>query len=315
MSTATGTATDYLDLLAKFRTFVTTDATLVSLGQNWTELKTNSTPYTVVDGAQTNTVVFETYLKAPGLSTTESIYMQLQAFQNTAANIFNWRLRGAVGFLTGSDWFHQPGASPDIYAYLWDQPITYWFAVNGQRAVIVTKVSTVYESMYIGKFLPYATPSQYPYPLLIGAGGFGAVGFSGNANLRFSDTSVSHRAFFDPAVIYYCHPDGTWQVLSNWNGAAQANQAVIWPWIMAKTNQQRANFLEANLDGSYAVFPARFNEVAPGLNVLGELDGVGFVTGFSNASENQLTIGSDTYLVFQDTFRTALDNFCAIKWS
>jgi hypothetical protein len=310
MSTATGTATDYIDLLAKFRTFVTTDSTLVGLGQNWTELKTNSTPYNVTDGSQVNTVEFETYLVAPGLSTTEAIYMQLQAYQNTAANIFNWRARGASGFLTGNDWFHQPNASPDAYVYLWDQPITYWFIVNGQRAIIISKVSTVYESMYIGKFLPYGTPSQYPYPLLIGGcGSFGSPGTG--ANLRFSDTSASHRAFFDPEGIYYCHPDSSWQTLSNWNNPTN----VIWPWEFNLGNSQRANFMEANLDGTYTVFPGRFEAQVPAFNTLGEFDGVGFVTGFSNASENALTIGSDSWLVFQDTFRTALDNFCAVKFA
>jgi|HubBroStandDraft_2_1064218.scaffolds.fasta_scaffold26188_2 hypothetical protein len=314
MSATTGTATDYLDLLAKFRAFVTTDSALVAAGQNWTELKTNSTPYNVVDNTQTNTVEFETYLKAPGLSTTESIYMQLQAYQNVSANIFNWRLRGAAGFLTGSDWFHQPNPSPDAYAYLWDQPITYWFIVNGQRAIIIAKISTVYESMYIGKFLPYGTPSQYPYPLLIGGGGFQGAG--GNvANLRFSDTSPSHRAFFDPQGVYYCHPDSSWQALSNWTGVSQNNQNVIWPWQTNITRGQRGAFMATDLDGTYTVFPSRFNNNTPSNNVLGEFDGVGMVTGFSNASENALTIGSDSWIVFQDTFRTALDNFCAVKFA
>jgi hypothetical protein len=315
MSTATGTASDYLDLLAKFRTFVTTDSALVALGQNWTELKTNSTPYTVIDNLQSNTVEFETYLKAPGLSTTESIYMQLQAYQNTAANLFNWRLRGAAGFLTGSDWFHQPNASNDAYVYLWNQPITYWFIVNGQRAIVITKVSTVYESMYIGKFLPYGTPSQYPYPLLIGGCGFQSDTGATDANLRFSDTTPAHRGFFDPQGIYYCHPDSSWQLISNWGGPNPNSQSIIWPWNFHVASTIRANFMEANLDGAYTVFPARFEAKVPAINMLGEFDGVGFVTGFSNASENALTIGSDTWLVFQDTFRTALDNFCAVKFA
>lgn len=313
MSTLNGTATDYNDLLNQFRTFVTTDATLVSLGQNWTEEKYNNTPYNVVDNGQTNQVIAETYLKAPGLSGAEAIYMQLQCFQNTGNNMFNWRLRGAVGFLSSADWFNQPGASPDQYAYMWNQPITFWFVANGQRAIIVAKVSTIYVPIYIGKFLPYGTPSQYPYPLFIGGTG-NATDSLANANLRFSDSSTEHRSFFDPAAALYCHPDGSWQHLSNWVGGFGTTN-IIWPWNFSITARQRFNFLDVNLDGSYSVFPARFVVTSPSLNVLGEFDGVGFVTGFSNASENQLTIGPDTWFVFQDTFRNALDNFCAIKWS
>lgn len=313
MSTLNGTATDYNDLLNQFRTFVTTDSTLVSLGQNWTELAYNNTPYNVVDSSQTNQVIAETYLKAPGLSGTESIYMQLQAYHNTSTNIFNWRIRGAVGYLSSSNWFNQPGASPDQYAYMWDQPIEYWFAVNGQRAIITVKISTVYENIYIGKFLPYGTPSQYPYPLFIG--GSGNASWGAGANLRFSDTGGNHRSYFDPEFAYYCAPDSSWQTLANWQGPNFQTAANIWPWVTNVPQQLRGSFMQNNLDGSYSVFPGRFDVMSPAINELGEFDGVGFVSGFSNASENSLTIGSDTWIVFQDAFRTGLDNYCAIKWS
>ena len=39
---------------------------------------------------------------------------------------------------------------------------------NGRRIVMVAKTGTYYEMMHLGLFRLYATPGQYPYPLLVG---------------------------------------------------------------------------------------------------------------------------------------------------
>lgn len=333
MSTSSGTATDYIDLLAKLRTFLTTDTTLVSLGQNWTELHTNATPYTRVDFGQTNTVEFETYLRAPGLSTTEEIFVQLQAFTNAGTGIFNWRLRGAVGYISANDWFHQPGASPDAFLYLWNAAIPYWFIANGQRVIVAAQVSAEYESMYLGKFLPDATPGQYPYPLFIGGGGADATplgGTQGNdataANLAHSDVSNFHAAFFDPACAFICDLNGVWQVFNHWNnggdGHATSSTNQINPYADngssaagQATTPGGMKWMTTNLDGSYPLLPVRLEQVNPSPNLLGTLDGVFATTGDGNSPGSTLTVGSDTYYCFQDTFRSARQNFVALKFA
>ncbi|MBL4908940.1 MAG: hypothetical protein JKX78_02785 [Alteromonadaceae bacterium] len=45
----------------------------------------------------------------------------------------------------------------------------------------------------------------------------------------------------------------------------------------------------------------------------GVLDGVAHITGISQAVLNEVTIGGDTYIVFQEAFRTGQGNFVAIK--
>ncbi|HEX7647397.1 MAG TPA: hypothetical protein VF450_08320 [Noviherbaspirillum sp.] len=304
MSTQTGTATSYLDLLNQLRTFLTTDATLTAAGQNWTELKTNSTPYS----SGNNTVDFETYLKAPGLSGTEAIYINIRAFHYTTGDYYNWNITAAQGFNSANAWTAQPGISPNAYIYLWNQPIPYWFIANGQRVIVIAKVSTVYEMAYMGKFLPYGTPGQYPYPVCVGGTGYS------NSNLRFSDTSFSHLAFFDPNGLHVCDPANAWQLFQNYNtggSMAQPPNNNVWPWNYYSNN--RPNWMSANLDGTYTVFNARLEQTTPSINLLGELDGVGFVTGNANSSESTINDGTNNWMVVQNVFRTAADNYCAVK--
>jgi hypothetical protein len=322
MSAITGTASSYLDLLAQLRAFLTTDATLVGLGQQWTELATVSAAYPHTDAGQVNTVDFESYLVAPGLSGTERIYVNLQAYHNVPADIYNWRINGAVGYDAGHDFFTQPGTSPETYMYGWDQPTPFWFFANGQRVIVVAKVSTTYEMMYAGKFLPYGTPGQYPYPLAIGGTSGNSQGttdplpiggYQANANLRFSDNSVNHAAFFDPWTFYWIDQAAEWHGITHYtSGPAHGNtaQSAVFPWFYADSTIP--NWMETDLDGGYPLFAARLDSFSPG-NALGELDGVAFVPGFSASSESVMTVGGDDWIQFQDTFRSAANNYCAIK--
>lgn len=331
MSTASGTATSYLDLMAKLRTFLTTDSTLVSLGQNWTELASSSSSYTVTDNGQTNTVDFESYLMGPGLSGTEQIYIQLQAYHNVAADIWNWRMRGAIGYTSSSNWFSQPGASPSVFIYLWNTSIPYWFIANGQRVIVVAKIGTVYESCYLGKFLPDGTPGQYPYPLFIGGCGADSTSLGGSIgedptapNRRYSDVTNFHAAFFDPACSFHVDLSGAWNPWCHWSfGSDQRTNDTynhIWPWadgnsgnVTGVTPSAGMNWIVQNIDGSAPLLPTRLEQITPVINILGMLDGVYATSGQSMSSETTITVGSDTYIAFQDTFRSGRANFCALK--
>jgi hypothetical protein len=333
MSVSSGTATDYLNLLSLLRTFLTTDATLVGLGQNWTELATNSTPYSHTEtNATVNTVEFETYLKAPGLSTTEQIYVSIGAYTNTSLGIFNWRLKGALGYASGSDFFHQPGTSPDAFVYLWNASIPYWFIANGQRVIVIAQISTVYESLYLGKFLPDGTPGQYPYPLFIGGtGGDGTPtgsgqGYDATASIRaHSDVSNYHGAFFDPACAFHCDLGAAWQVWNHWNSGnddhAGGTNNQINPYAddgnsgSSQTNVYGGmKWLVTNADGTYPLIPVRLEQYSP-KNLLGTLDGVFATTGEGNSAGSTYTVGGDTYLAIQDTFRSARQNFAAFLYA
>lgn len=303
MSVSTGTATDYNDLLNKLVTFLTTDATLTAAGQNWTKLAQNTTGYTYSG----DNVVNEYYLKAPGLSTTESIYINLQAYNNSGGGYYNWRLAGATGYNSGQVFASQPGISPFSYMTAWQNSIPYTFIANGQRVIVIAQIGTVYASCYLGKFNVYGTPSQYPYPLAIG----------GNANANntvYSNSTANNQAFFDPLAMYVCWVDSTWQVVQNQNsvgtGLASFN---VFPYAYGTNNSNsQPTFMTTNLDGSYPLFAARLEMSAPSNNEIGELDGVFFTPGTSLTSGSTITVGSSTYLALQNVFRTGLNNFAAI---
>ncbi|CAJ0862053.1 hypothetical protein R77567_01612 [Ralstonia sp. LMG 32965] len=304
MSVKTGTATGYLDLLNQLRTFLTTDATLTAAGQNWTELATNASSYTVGQ----DTVDFETYLKAPGLSGSEAIYLNIRAYHYVAGDYYNFELRGAQGYNASASFVNQPGLSPAAYVPLWNQPIPYWFIANGQRVIVVAKISTNYESLYMGKFLPYGTPGQYPYPVAIG-------GMTDTMDIRFSDTSGRHNAFFDPVALQVCGVDNSWNTFRNWDGNTNyQTYQNVWPWGYGQNDSNsRLTWMATSLDGGYPIFPARLEESSPSPNCRGELDGVGFVPGNQQSSENTINDGTNSWTVFQNAHRTYADAYCAIK--
>jgi len=301
MAYTTGTATDYLDLLSKL------DAYLVA--QGWTQKATSSSTYALSG----DTVAAEYYWMAPGLSGTEQIYVQARAYYNTVGNYYNWELRGAQGYLGSNSFSGQPGVSPPSYLYLQNSSIPYTFIVNGQRVIIIAQVSTVYETAYMGKILPYGTPGQYPYPVFIGGSGY-------DQSRRFSDNSSFHHGFFDPVNAYICQPGGAWTQVANWTpgggqaGAGSGIMVNIGPWYIQGSSNTRTNWLTNNLDGSYSVMPGMLVESTPA-QLLGEFDGVAFVTGYSNGAANTISIGGTNWTVVPDTFRSSADDYAAIALS
>ncbi len=301
MPVATGTAASQSALVTSLISFLTTAA---PSGPGWTLLASNTTPYSYTESNGTvSTVTAEYYLKAPGLSGTESIYLQAQAFDNASVGYYNVRLRGATGYNSAQNWFNQPGASPDTFIHLWSNSIPYTFIANGQRCLVVAQVGSIYETAYFGKFLPYGTPGQYPYPVAVG-------GTSISPTLLYSDTTNNHSAFFDPVCMYVYTVAGTWAPFQNPVAGSHLNQ--IFPY------SQNVTWLEANLDGSYPLFavilqtlPATFGSSNQGQNELGELDGVLFVPGLGQSSGSTVTVGSQAYLVAQNAFRTGGNNFAA----
>ena len=89
MSVATGTATSYLDLMEKFRDFLTTDSALVTAGQEWE----------CIAGKDTGTPVVGDYMsfKGTGLAGTDEIFFSVQAVAAPANNFYNLAFYGHIG--------------------------------------------------------------------------------------------------------------------------------------------------------------------------------------------------------------------------
>ena len=158
MAWETGTATDHDDLLDKLITFLTTDSGLVAANQEWMVLKDEEP----VDERYV-------YLRGPGLADNDQIHANIRRFYNPGTNAYNWEFRGATSYDGGIAYASQPGTSDMSYLCLANLSMTYWFFANGRRFIVIAKIGTVYTSAYAGLIMPYALPSEYLYPLFIGA--------------------------------------------------------------------------------------------------------------------------------------------------
>lgn len=294
-----GTATNYLDLLDKFIDFVTTGLTS---GQNWTVLQD------ATEDAYDRVV----YLRAPGLAGTDEIYINVVAYHSTSNDVYNVGFFGATGFSGSLKLGAQPGALPNgpgAWALMWNTNIPYWFVGNGRCAKIIAKVGTSYEHAYAGFIIPHATPDEYPYPLLIG-------GSCANLNSRYSQADLVHSAYWNPGTnsqqvqdytntqtsgCYLRTPNNFWASAGNlYQGGQAATQGLtLWPYGHFEAIGPVFGSLT-----DYTLMPIVLHNNLISRAVYGELDGVFFISGYAQASENIISLDGLDYLIVQNTWRS-----------
>jgi hypothetical protein len=282
------------------------DTTMNGGGVNaWTELSYNGT----------NSAIYN----APGLSGAEEIGIGLGFEASVGTDSYaltGWMFRSYNAALSHTG---QPGYSGLGYHAVWNQPTPYWFIGNGQRVIVVTKISTVYTASYIGKFLMYGAPGEYPQPyvrLMTGA-----------SNVRWSSTSPSFRCFFDPgnhAGTHMLNPNGNWYAVINFtdsggNESAIDGQNYIWPYnapmlVTANSAFSRYRELRDNVDDvSYTLWPLIVCGENPSSDIYGELDGAFACPGFDTATEDEIYQGGEFHLLVQNCFRTQRYHYGAIQ--
>ena len=232
----------------------------------------------------------EVILKGVGLTGLEEIYVGIKTYYDSGADIYNLTIGGFTGYLAGSTFETQPGYMlSSVPAH--NNRIDYWLIVNAQRIACGMKVGTpVYESFYMGKFFPYARPTQYPYPLYVGGS------LAPNALTRFSD--IGHSMPYKGASSVTQKLRG----LADWvaNYTHPYNNATL----CGGYGQIRDN------TGIYHLLPV---ELYDATNVYGVLDGIYHISGFNNAVENTLVISGNTYVVIQDVWRTGHSDYYAMR--
>lgn len=228
----------------------------------------------------------ELILKGKGYTGTEEIYVGVRTYQNPSADYYNLCVATFTGYVPSNTFDTQPGVRlSGVPAH--NQRIDYWLTVNPQRIACCMKVGTpVYEHFYIGKFFPYARPSQYPYPIVC------AGMLSGAAATRYSDTSHSMPYKGNRANLGMRFNTGVYL------------QPETHPWnnsYLAGTTQLR------DTNDSYPLLPVILNDAN---GIYGELDGIRYISGFNNVVEN--TCGPD-WVVLQDVSRTGFVDYIALK--
>lgn len=292
MAWETGTATDHDDLLDKLKTFLTTKAALVSANQQWVVLKDE-----IISSDR------YVYFRGPGLADNDQIHVNIRRFLNVGAGAYNWEFKGATSYDGGLSYGDQPGTHDYSFLCLANVSMTYWFFANGRRFVVIAKIGTIYTSAYAGLIMPYALPSEYPYPLFIGATSYlysslysdtlYTYGFWKGAYLSGSSAAVKLRT-----------PNGFW--LNLIATGTPVDDGRIWPGSESLS-------ITKNVDGSYSLLPTIvYSGTWDTKDVFGELDGIFVVSGIDLFSEDTLTINGDVYLVFQSIENTGINDYVAI---
>ena len=147
----------------------------------------------------------------------DNIYIQMRA-----KDVSNILLDGMVGYDNALLWYEQPGSiqqmlgkeeqvngtinnvKQPMFSFAGESECYCWLFATSYHIVGVVRMSTIYESFYMGLINPVSTEKQYPYPMYI-AGNSVATGSSWPNNLTGS------FVFPTGGSGYLRRVDGTWR--------------------------------------------------------------------------------------------------------
>jgi hypothetical protein len=307
MAFTTGTATDYHDLLAAFKTYL--------LAQGWT-IDDYAAGATITDPSHL-------YVTAPGNIGGQQPKMGILTDCNTVTNAYGWQIVAYPQYDAARLFGLQDNSSPLIHFNLWQNSIDYWFYVNDTRAIVVAKIGTYYISMYMGFFLPYALPAEYPYPYFIGA--------TYPTLQPYNLNNAGMRSFCDPGdgAAYYMRRDSlTWGKFANSYQEANSDDAsggyngpVIWPFRSPFGDFDEAttydllhlfDYMRPPIGGKMPMYQCQIID-AQARVISGMLDGVFAAGGFNRISEQTLVEGGTTYRLFIQQNRNTPKGFFAVE--
>jgi hypothetical protein len=220
-----------------------------------------------------------------------------------------------------------------------EQAMDYHITINARRFIVgIRLTSGVWQSLYLGFFVPYAGTVSYPYPIVNGG--------TDTVNAAPSSVAQTHSSWWDPSTtsngnngsLRIREPAGGYQVF--WNREADVVSDtdidnVVWPY--GQTSQvNSAEFHNIMLGGMARTVVFRLGtspdpdlraynllqtvlftlDFAGGIGqTLGFLDGVFHITAEANAGGNTFVLESPevTYLVLQNVFKTARRDMVAIR--
>lgn len=311
MAYETGVVTGMYNLLTALRDFLTTDATLVSLSQNWVvDKEEDVTPYERLSGMSTTYTdtmedFHDLYLRGPGLAQQDQIHVNICTMESSSYGFRNWAIIGATDFEDAATFENQPNASiisdRGPIAVLSNAEIQYWAVANGRRFILVYEIEGDFFCVHGGLFLPYGKPSEYPYPSLV----------AGHSDYFYTTPATAGINNFYKQTTNYAslirRPEGVWDN-SNTNYISGISW---WPYVHSTS----LNNLQQNPDNSFTMLPVIGYTASGSKNIYGEIQGLYFVCrrGLTDlASEDTITIGGSTYLIFQNIDDQGDNSYCCL---
>ena len=309
MAWTSGTAAGHDDLMDDLKTFLTTNAALVAAGQNWVAEKDETfTPRTIFNVAHSGLTgnMRALYLNGPGLAGQENIHVNILQYQWTG-NYQNWAMSGATAFDTNQSFENQPGVL--VYTtllpifVLTSADIDYWIIANGRRFILICEIGGDFHVSYCGLILPYAKPSEYPYPIFVsGSDGDDQATPATDMNNFYQNISTDTSSLFrlPGGQIYRA------------GSLATSSQVAVWPYRASVTYLNITN----NPDGSFTLLPMILYTDEQGGNVYGTMDGCYYVSHFGTTNllnQDIIEIGGVDHLVCQDMDDSGQNHWAAFR--
>lgn len=315
-----GTCAGHLELLDVLKNFLTTNAELVAAGQNWSVNKDQTIPsYNTKISGTYGTSFRELYLQGPGLAGADAICVSIRAFDAPTYGAYNWLINGHVSYDPVALFEDQPGTCVNgsglmnnFFVTLTSATIEYWMVANGRRFIVIAKINGNFYAFYAGLILPYALPTEFPYPLFVSGN------HSSYYTLPSATTPTNWWAFSTNGMSGIRDPAGTWLALYPPPQSLSTSYIGIWPESQGTSPYGFPEGLVGNPDGLFPLLPQILYTAYGSKACYGELDGSFCVPGLSIvppniSSEDTITIGSDTYLIVQNCDKTARSSYAAIK--
>ena len=300
----------------------------------------------------TSTPERELILRSTGTTGEEEITVGFKAYQNAAADYYNLLVATMTGYVQAAPFEAQPGIKTSGVP-CHNQAVTYFLTANPRRIAGSWKVgSPIYAHVYVGKALAYARPKEFPSPLIV------AGHFEGREPKRYSDlhwcpykgVRGSSENGYTGGNLFLRDQAGNWrkvQISPFGNGAFDATgyNALAGETVGATGAGSRCLVPAGTLhqpqplelyDMRQGTYDYAAGAYATSGNLYGMLDGVSFVSGYNNASENVLqldgsalvdqtglsvrqtvdairAVGGRALVVLQDGARTGWRDFLAVE--
>lgn len=310
MAFTTGTATDHHDLLEQLKDYL--DA------EGWT-INDFALGATLTDPSRL-------YVTGPGQVGGQQVNVSILSEANSGTNAYAWRLGAHPDYDPDLAFGNQVNNSPVVYYRLWPNTMDYWFYVNDRRFIVIAKIGTYYMSMYAGFFLPYALPTEYPFPYFIGA--------TSQQLGPYNTPDAGVRSFCDPgpgAAFYMTRTGFAWQnlmcsfaasnVVDSYGGLGGSG-GTIWPYkqIQGEDDNNASaeiawswfRLLRPLANGKMPMWQCNILDAATE-TLAGTLDGVFATGGFNRVPEQIVTVDTQDYRLFININRNTPKHYFAVE--
>jgi hypothetical protein len=229
------------------------------------------------------------FLRGPGLTGEDPVWVGLDNYYG-----YNLAVGVATSYLESQTYYDQPQFKR-IGVPLYYDRVDYWINVNAQRIVFVCKVAAgYYEHGYMGKFISYSSPLQYPYPVFVG----GMFGYYSNENYILQNQSYLYDSYHEVPWVggQYSGYGYNGQVYSSFDGKWEAVNKATFGSAGFELNGTKPIY-NIDLTMKYNSDPNCQRLTA---GIYGTLDGV-YIVNSNNPEiypEDTITVDGTTYIAF-----------------